>query len=84
MYRWHTNLVSYRVTASVFRFRAEGHAAYELGARQCRDAVIIHGQNTQLVVSRGCQVAQQKVLVVGRDHPDREKDETKRFSLILS
>lgn len=84
MYRWHTNLVSYRVTASVFCFRTEGHAAYKLGARQCRYAVIVHSQNTQLVVSRRCQVTQQKVLVVGRDHPDREKDKTKRFSLILS
>lgn len=66
----HTNLVSYRVTASVLRFCTEGHAAHQLGAGQGGDAVIVDGQNAQLIVPRRRQVTQQEVLVVSWDHPE--------------
>lgn len=65
------------MTASVLRLRAEGHTAHQLGARQGGDAVIVDGQNTQLVVPRRRQVTQQEVLVVGWDHPEREEDRDK-------
>lgn len=62
------------MTPPVLRLRGEGHAAHQLGARQRRDAIVVHGQNAQLVVSRRRQVTQQEVLVVGRNHPEEEED----------
>lgn len=75
-----TDLVPYGVAASVLCFRAEGHTADQLGARQHRDAVVVDGQHTQLVVPRRGQVAQQKVLVVGWNHPETQSDKRRRFS----
>lgn len=69
-----TDLVSYGVAASVFRLCAEGHAAHQLCSCQGRDTVVINSENTKFVVSRRCQVAQQEVLMVGWDHPEREED----------
>lgn len=72
-----THLVSYGVAASVLRLCAEGHTTHQFGAGQGRDTVIIHGQNTQFVVPGGSQVTEQEVLVIGWNHPGREK-KTKR------
>lgn len=78
------DLVSNGVTASVLRLRAEGHAAHQLGARQRCDAVVVHGQDAQLVVPRRRQVAQQEVLVVGWDHPawEGEREESMSFCFV--
>lgn len=70
----HTDLVPYGVAASVLGLSGEGHAAHQLGAGQRRDAVVVHGQDAELVVPRRRQVAQQEVLVVGRDHPGERRE----------
>lgn len=70
----HTNLVSYRVAASVFWLRCEGHTAHQLSACQRGDAIIVHSQNAQLVIPRWCQITQLEVLVVSWDHPERQFD----------
>lgn len=74
-----TDLVSYGVAASVLCFRAEGHTTHQLGSRHRRDAVVVNGQNAELVVPRGRQVAQQEVLVVGWNHPEKRREERRGF-----
>lgn len=68
------HLVADGVAASVFRLGAEGHAAHQPGPRQRRHAVVVNGEDAQLVVPRRRQVAQQEVLVIGRNHPGREAE----------
>lgn len=62
------------MAASIFRLRAEGNAAHQFGPRQRCDAIVVDGENAQLVVTRRRQVAQQEVLVIGWNHPGREAE----------
>lgn len=56
----------------------EGHAADDLGGRQGRQRVVVHGEDAEVVRAACNQISQEEGFTSGWDHPGREKEHSER------
>ncbi len=54
--------------------RGEGDAAHQPRRGQSRDAIVVDGQDAEIVVSRRGQITQYEQLMGGRNHSERERE----------